>query len=113
MELTKKKIFDLLPKTDCRKCGQATCGNFAAQLSLRQGSLSACPDISAEARMLIAQVLEAERDMMASLKSITAADVKRALGGVLMLPVKGLSLFIVAFPFLALAWLLIVWLFMK
>lgn len=112
MELT-KKILDLLPNTDCRKCGQGTCRDFAAQLAMHQSSVTACPDISSEARLIMSQMLAAEREMVSTLKGITAADMKRALGGVLMIPVKGLSLFIVAFPFLALAWLLVAWLFMK
>ena len=36
------KIYQLLPKTNCGKCGEATCLAFAAKLSTAEADLSAC-----------------------------------------------------------------------
>ncbi|MCK4840025.1 MAG: hypothetical protein KAS94_14570 [Desulfobulbaceae bacterium] len=39
-------IYQLLPKTNCRKCGQESCLAFAAFLSKGQATTSECPDFS-------------------------------------------------------------------
>jgi len=39
-------ILKMLPKTNCRKCGQPTCMVFAVQLSEGGRSVSDCPEIS-------------------------------------------------------------------
>jgi acetyl-CoA decarbonylase/synthase complex subunit gamma len=46
MALTGLDIFKLLPKTNCKKCGQPTCLAFAMQLAQKKVNLSQCPDIS-------------------------------------------------------------------
>jgi acetyl-CoA decarbonylase/synthase complex subunit gamma len=46
MALTGLSIFKLLPKTNCKKCGQPTCLAFAMQLAQKKVNLSQCPDIS-------------------------------------------------------------------
>ncbi len=50
MALTGLAIYKLLPKTNCKDCGQATCLAFAMQLAAGKASLEACPHVSAEAR---------------------------------------------------------------
>jgi len=54
MGLTGLEIFKLLPKTNCKKCGMPTCLAFAMQLAQKRTSLDKCPDVSEEARQLLA-----------------------------------------------------------
>jgi acetyl-CoA decarbonylase/synthase complex subunit gamma len=55
MALTGVEIFKLLPKTNCKKCGQPTCLAFAMKLAQRQASLDQCPDVSEEARRTLGE----------------------------------------------------------
>ncbi len=55
MALTGVEIFKLLPKTNCKKCGQPTCLAFAMKLAQRQASLDQCPDVSAEAKQKLGE----------------------------------------------------------
>ncbi|MCX8026983.1 MAG: acetyl-CoA decarbonylase/synthase complex subunit gamma [Thermodesulfovibrionales bacterium] len=50
MAMSGIEIFKLLPKTNCKKCGQPTCLAFAMKLAQRQVSIDACPDVSEESR---------------------------------------------------------------
>jgi acetyl-CoA decarbonylase/synthase complex subunit gamma len=50
MALTAIEIYKLLPKTNCGKCGVPTCLAFAMKLANKQAELSACPDVSDEAK---------------------------------------------------------------
>jgi acetyl-CoA decarbonylase/synthase complex subunit gamma len=50
MALSGIEIFKLLPKTNCRECGLSTCLAFAMSLSAGKIELSACPDVSEEAK---------------------------------------------------------------
>jgi len=50
MGLTGLEIFKLLPKTNCKDCGQPTCLAFAMTLVSGKASLEACPHISDAAR---------------------------------------------------------------
>ena len=54
MALTGLEIFKLLPKTNCKKCGMPTCLAFAMQLAQKRAKLDDCPDVSEEARQLLA-----------------------------------------------------------
>ena len=54
MALTGLDIFKLLPKTNCKKCGMPTCLAFAMQLAQKKAKLDKCPDVSEEARQLLA-----------------------------------------------------------
>ena len=54
MALSGLEIFKLLPKTNCKKCGQPTCLAFAMALAQKKVSLDQCPDASAEARAALA-----------------------------------------------------------
>jgi len=54
MGLTGLDIFKLLPKTNCKKCGQPTCLAFAMMLAQKKIELDKCPDISDEAKEQLA-----------------------------------------------------------
>ena len=54
MALTGLDIFKLLPKTNCKKCGMPTCLAFAMQLAQKKAKLDKCPDVSEEAKQLLA-----------------------------------------------------------
>ncbi len=49
------EIYKLLPRTNCKKCGYPTCLAFAMVLAAKKVELSACPDVSAEAKAILAQ----------------------------------------------------------
>ena len=49
MALTAMDIFKLLPRTNCRDCGQATCLAFAMQIAQKRAKLEDCPHVSDEA----------------------------------------------------------------
>ncbi|MDD2752788.1 MAG: (Fe-S)-binding protein, partial [Candidatus Omnitrophica bacterium] len=53
MALSGLDIYKLLPKTNCRKCGFATCLAFAMQLAKKAVSIDKCPYLSAEAKQLL------------------------------------------------------------
>jgi Na+-translocating ferredoxin:NAD+ oxidoreductase RNF subunit RnfB len=55
------KIFELLPKTDCQKCGHDTCPVFAAELAQKQTCIEACPNISDDAERVLRKSISAER----------------------------------------------------
>ncbi|MDD5155322.1 MAG: acetyl-CoA decarbonylase/synthase complex subunit gamma [Candidatus Omnitrophica bacterium] len=50
MALSGLDIYKLLPKTNCRECGFATCLAFAMQLAKKAVSIDKCPYLSAEAK---------------------------------------------------------------
>ena len=50
MPLTGIEIFKLLPKTNCKECGEPTCLAFAMKLAAGKAELSACPHVSEEAK---------------------------------------------------------------
>ena len=54
MALTGLEIFKLLPKTNCKKCGMPTCLAFAMQLAQKRVKLEDCPDVSEEAKQVLA-----------------------------------------------------------
>jgi acetyl-CoA decarbonylase/synthase complex subunit gamma len=56
MALTGIEIFKLLPKTNCKDCGEPTCLAFAMKLAAGKASLSACPHVSEESK---AKLMEA------------------------------------------------------
>ena len=55
MALTGIQIFKLLPKTNCKKCGFPTCLAFAMKLAQGGVELSACPDVSEEAKQSLGE----------------------------------------------------------
>jgi len=50
MALSGLDIYKLLPKTNCRQCGLATCLAFAMQLAKKAVAIEKCPFVSAEAK---------------------------------------------------------------
>jgi acetyl-CoA decarbonylase/synthase complex subunit gamma len=54
MALSGLEIFKLLPKTNCKKCGQPTCLAFAMALAQKKVGLDQCPDASEQARTSLA-----------------------------------------------------------
>lgn len=42
-------IFKLLPKTNCKKCGEPTCMAFAAKLNKIEGKVDECPTLNEDA----------------------------------------------------------------
>jgi acetyl-CoA decarbonylase/synthase complex subunit gamma len=50
MALTGIEIFKLLPKTNCKECGDPTCLAFAMKLAAGKAELSLCPYVSEEAK---------------------------------------------------------------
>jgi acetyl-CoA decarbonylase/synthase complex subunit gamma len=55
MALTGIQIFKLLPKTNCGKCGIPTCLAFAMNLAAGKVELSACPFVSEESKVQLAE----------------------------------------------------------
>ena len=50
MALSGLDIYKLLPKTNCKDCGFATCLAFAMALAQKKAALDACPHVSAQAK---------------------------------------------------------------
>lgn len=69
-------IYKLLPKTNCRKCGLATCLAFAMQLAKKTLAIEKCPYISAESKATL------EEQALPPIKLITLGgdDLKLELG---------------------------------
>ena len=76
MALSGLDIYKLLPKTNCRKCGLATCLAFAMQLAKKTLTIEKCPFISAEAKKTL------EEQALPAIKPLTlgANDAKFELG---------------------------------
>ena len=55
MALTGIQIFKLLPKTNCSKCGVPTCLAFAMNLAAGKVELIACPFVSEESKVQLAE----------------------------------------------------------
>ena len=53
MALSGLDIYKLLPKTNCKECGFATCLVFAMQLAKKAVSIDKCPYLSAEAKKIL------------------------------------------------------------
>ncbi len=53
MSLTGLEIFKLLPKTNCKECGAATCLAFAMSLATGKASADKCPHLSETAKEVL------------------------------------------------------------
>jgi len=53
MALSGIAIYKVLPQTNCKECGFATCLAFAMKLAARQAELSACPYVTDEAKAML------------------------------------------------------------
>lgn len=76
MSLSGLDIYKLLPKTNCRECGFATCLAFAMQLAKKAVSIDKCPYLSEEAKRL----LEASSKPPIKLVSVGEGDQKLEIG---------------------------------
>jgi acetyl-CoA decarbonylase/synthase, CODH/ACS complex subunit gamma len=76
MALTAMDIFKLLPRTNCRKCGQATCLAFAMLIAQKKAKLEDCPDVSEAAK----QALGAAAAPPIQLVTIGAGDKQLQIG---------------------------------
>ncbi|HTG01511.1 MAG TPA: DUF3786 domain-containing protein [Nitrospirota bacterium] len=47
------EIYRLLPRTNCGKCGVASCFGFAAKLATRQAKTDDCPDLNDQSRITL------------------------------------------------------------
>ena len=55
MALTGIQIYKLLPQTNCKECGYPTCLAFAMKLAAKQVELTACPYVTPEAKVQLAE----------------------------------------------------------
>lgn len=55
MALSGIQIYKLLPQTNCKECGFPTCLAFAMKLAAKQVELSACPYVTPEAKVQLAE----------------------------------------------------------
>ena len=65
MALTGLQIYKLLPQTNCKECGFATCLAFGMKLAAKQAELKLCPYVTDECRQVepISQVLDGGRQV--------------------------------------------------
>ncbi len=100
------KIFDLLPKTDCQKCGRDTCLAFATEVAQRQTCVEACPDISNDAEQTLRRIVAAEHELISWLGGMISGISKNNVKGALamsreifiMFPFRIMSLLLFTFP---------------
>lgn len=76
MALSGLDIYKLLPKTNCKECGFATCLAFAMQLAKKVVTLEKCPHISAQAK----EILEAQAQPPIKLITIGTGEGKLEIG---------------------------------
>ena len=76
MALTGLDIYKLLPKTNCKDCGFATCLAFAMALAQKKASLDKCPHVTKEAR----EILESASQPPIKLVTIGAGEKKLEMG---------------------------------
>ena len=101
-----RKIIELLPQTNCQRCGRNSCLVFAAEIAQRQCCIEACPDVSDEAEEAFRRIIAAEHEMVAWLggmiSGISKSNVRSALAVFreifVMFPVRIVSLLLFTFP---------------
>jgi acetyl-CoA decarbonylase/synthase complex subunit gamma len=76
MPISGLDIYKLLPKTNCRECGFATCLAFAMQLAKKAVVLDKCPHVSQEAKI----ALEASAQPPIKLIAIGSGEDKLEIG---------------------------------
>ncbi|MBN2452878.1 MAG: acetyl-CoA decarbonylase/synthase complex subunit gamma [Candidatus Omnitrophica bacterium] len=76
MALSGLDIYKLLPKTNCKECGFATCLAFAMALAQKKVSLDKCPHVTAQAR----QALESAAQPPIKLVTIGTAEASFEVG---------------------------------
>ena len=81
MALSGLEIYKLLPKTNCKDCGFPTCLAFAMKVAQKGVELSACPDLSANAK----STLESSSRPPIRLVTLSAGDRKVEIGNEVVL----------------------------
>lgn len=76
MALSGLDIYKLLPKTNCKECGYATCLAFAMALAQKKASLDKCPHVTEKVR----EALESSSQPPIKLVTIGAGESKLELG---------------------------------
>ncbi len=76
MALSGLDIYKLLPKTNCKECGYATCLAFAMALAQKKVSLDKCPHVTAQAK----EALESASQPPIKLVTIGAGERKLEMG---------------------------------
>ncbi|MFA6079048.1 MAG: acetyl-CoA decarbonylase/synthase complex subunit gamma [Candidatus Omnitrophota bacterium] len=76
MALSGLDIYKLLPKTNCKECGFATCLAFAMAMAQKKVPLDKCPTVSAEAKL----ALESASQPPIKLVTIGTGDTKLEMG---------------------------------
>ncbi len=76
MALSGLDIYKLLPKTNCKECGFATCLAFAMALAQKKIALDKCPHVSQQAK----EALESASQPPIKLVTIGAGDQKLEIG---------------------------------
>lgn len=76
MALSGLDIYKLLPKTNCKECGFATCLAFAMALAQKKTSLDKCPHVTAQAK----QALESASQPPVKLVTIGKGETKLEIG---------------------------------
>src|SRR3990167_7034380 len=76
MALSGLEIYKLLPKTNCKECGFATCLAFAMALAQKKVSLDKCPHVTAQAKA----ALESASQPPIKLVTIGTGDKKIEMG---------------------------------
>lgn len=76
MALSGLDIYKLLPKTNCKECGFATCLAFAMALAQKKVALDKCPHVSAQAR----EALESASQPPIKLVTIGTGEAKIEVG---------------------------------
>ncbi len=103
---TNYKILELLPKTDCQRCGRNSCLVFAAEITHKQCCIEACPDVSDEAEKAFRRIIAAEQEMVSWLggliSGIRKSDVRTTIAVLkeifIIFPVRIVSLLLFTFP---------------
>jgi acetyl-CoA decarbonylase/synthase complex subunit gamma len=76
MALSGLDIYKLLPKTNCKECGFATCLAFAMALAQKKVSLDKCPHVTASAK----EALESASQPPMKLVTVGTGDAKLEIG---------------------------------
>ncbi len=101
-----RKVFNLLPQTDCQKCGRSTCRVFATEVVQGRTCVEACPDVTDEAERALRIIIRAEHEMVSWLwgmiSGISKSNVKSAFmmfkEVFVMFPIRIMSLLLFTFP---------------
>ena len=95
---TAVEIYKFLPKTNCGKCGTASCFGFAAKLATRQAKTDDCPTMSSTAREALREAEDEQhvssgtvfeqtlRSLKPKVAALDFARVARSTGAVLCSP---------------------------